>query len=336
MQIRPETLESNLSQSLLPVYIVTGDETLIVEEACAAIISAAKAQGYIERKILDVVAGFDWSALFVIAGTGSLFAEREMIDLRIPSKKFDKATSTALRSYLDNPPEDVMLLIRTQKLDGRQKSNAWYKAIDKMGGVVTVWPVDAAHLPQWIVGRARKLNMQLERDAVSFLANRTEGNLLALHQELDKLKLWSGSTVITLAEVQKSVADSAHFDAFELINATLQGRGKRVIRILHTLEHEGIAPLAILGAFKRQIDAILHGSKMRLPREAQQSIDAARRRLSDVQLKHFIAETSLLDQQVKGMLTGDIWQSLERLLLEVAGYKTTPRLSLTHQFMKRW
>lgn len=334
MQIRPEALESNLAQSLLPVYMVTGDETLIVEEACAAIISAAKEQGYSERKVLDVTTGFDWSALFVIAGTGSLFSEREMIDLRIPAKKFDKTTSAALRSYLEDLPADVLLLIRTQRLDSKQKSNAWYKAIDKKGGVVTAWPVDAAHLPQWITGRANKLDLKLERDAIGFLANRTEGNLLALHQELDKLKLWSGGTTITLAEVQKSVADSAHFDAFELMNATLQGKGKRVIRILHTLEHEGVAPLAILGAFKRQIDAVLHGSKMRLPREAQQSIDSARHRMSDTRLLYFVAETSLLDQQVKGMLKGDIWQSLERLLLEVAGFKTTPDLSATQHLLK--
>ena len=334
MQIRPEALESDLSRSLLPVYMVAGDETLIVEEACAAILKSAKEQGYSERKILDVTTGFDWSALFVIAGTGSLFAEREIIDLRIPAKKFDKTTSAALRSYLEDLPADVLLLIRTQRLDNKQKSTAWYKAIDKMGGVVTVWPVDAAHLPQWLAQRARRLNMKIERDAIGFLANRTEGNLLALHQELDKLKLWSGSATITLADVQKSVADSAHFDAFELMNATLQGRAKRVIRILHTLEHEGIAPLAILGAFKRQIDAVLHGSKMRLPREAQQSIDSARRRLSDTQLQHFAAETSLLDQQVKGMLMGDIWQSLERLLLGVAGFESTPELSATQHLLK--
>ncbi len=334
MQIRPEALEKHLSQSLLPVYMISGDETLIVEEACTAIIETAKKQGYSERKILDVGTGFDWSALFVIAGTGSLFAEREMIDLRIPANKFDKGTSTALRSYLEDLPADVLLLIRTQRLDGRQKSNAWYKSIDKMGGIVTVWPVDAAQLPRWIASRARILNMQLDRDAIGFLANRNEGNLLALHQELDKLKLWAGSATITLADVQRSVTDSAHFDAFEVVNAALQGRGKRVIRILHTLEHEGIAPLAVLGAFKRQIDAVSHGSKTRLPREAQQSIDAAKRRLSSAQLQHFTAEASLLDQQVKGMLTGDVWISLERLLLQVAGFKTTPDLNDTQDYLR--
>ncbi|MBV1905828.1 MAG: DNA polymerase III subunit delta [Pseudomonadales bacterium] len=335
MQIRQEALGKNLQGSLLPVYMVSGGETLIIEEACTAIIAAAERQGHTERKILDVVAGFDWSELFVVAGTGSLFAEREIIDLRIPAKKFDKSVSQALCAYLDDLPSDVLLLIRTERLEARQKRTAWYKAIDRAGGIVTVWPIDGSHLPQWIAERARHLKLDIDRDVINFLANRNEGNLLALHQELEKLKLWSEDGKISLEDVQASVADSAHYDVFEVVNAALQGRAKRVVRILRTLELEGVAPLAILGAFSRQITTVLHGSKARLPREAEQSIQAARRRLSHAQLHKFAAEISLLDQQVKGMLLGNVWESLERLLLELAGSASTPGLGATQGILRR-
>ena len=156
MQVKPEALRARLEKGLSPIYLVSGDETLLVEEACDAILGAARRQGYSERRVVHVESGFNWGELIAEAASQSLFAERKVIDLRPPANKFDRKASDILREYAAAQHEDVLLLIRTGRLEGRQRSSAWFKALDKAGAIVLVWPVGVRELPQLVGGAAAR------------------------------------------------------------------------------------------------------------------------------------------------------------------------------------
>ena len=315
MQLKPENLRAKLAGELAPIYLVAGDETLIVEEACDAVLSAARRQGYSERRVLHVEPGFDWSELAGEAANQSLFAERRIIDLRPPANKFDRKASDAIRAYTAAPPEDVLLLIRTGRLDGRQRSSAWFKAIDKAGVAVLVWPVGVRELPQWLAARLRSAGLQLNKEAFAYLRDRVEGNLLAAVQEIEKIKLLDLPQPINAAAIAAAVEDVSHYDAFELIDAAFAGEAKRVRQVLRTLREEGVAIMAVLGVLASQLRRIDSGAWM--PNHRRSLVARFKRRAGGVEA--VLAELALIDQQVKGVIFGDPWLSLERLLLRHCG-----------------
>ena len=315
MQIKPEKLRERLDRGLASVHLVAGEETLLVEEACEAILGAARRQGYSERRVMHVEAGFDWAELAGEAASLSLFAERRIIDLRPAANKFDRKASDALRAYVAAPPDDVLLLIRTGRLDGRQRSSAWFKAIDKAGLVVLVWPVGPRQLPQWLAGRLRDAGLKLNKEAFSYLSERVEGNLLAAVQEIEKIKLLDLPQPIDAAAIAAAVEDVSHFDAFELIDTALAGDAKRLRHVQHCLREEGVAIMAVLGALTSQLRRIDAGAWM--PPHRQRLAARFKRRVGAID--GLLAELALIDQQVKGVIFGDPWLSLERVLLRQCG-----------------
>ncbi|RMG38845.1 MAG: DNA polymerase III subunit delta, partial [Gammaproteobacteria bacterium] len=175
MRLRVEQLEAHLKKSLLPAYLVTGDEPLQLGEACDAIRSAARTAGHDNREVMEAGAGFDWNRLGAEAASFSLFAEKKIIDLRIPNGKPGREGGKALVGYCENPPSDTLLLLTLPKLERAQQSAKWLKAIDSLGAVIQVWPVEARQLPQWLERRMHQAGLQPTREAVQLLAERVEG-----------------------------------------------------------------------------------------------------------------------------------------------------------------
>lgn len=315
MQIKAERLGSKLKEGLAPVHLVAGEETLLVEEACESILDAARSQGYAERRVMHVEPGFDWSELAGEAASQSLFAERRIIDLRPPANRFDRKASEALRAYVASPTEDVLLLIRTGRLDGRQRASAWFKAIDKAGMVVLVWPVGPRELPQWLQGRLRAAGLVLDKEAFAYLRDRVEGNLLAAAQEIEKIKLLDLPQPVDAAAIAAAVEDVSHYDAFGLIDAVFAGDAKRLRHVQRTLREEGVAIMAVLSALASQLRRIDSGGWM--PPHRQRLVAQFKRRVRSV--NGLLAELTLIDQQVKGVIFGDPWLSLERVLLRSCG-----------------
>ncbi len=311
MQVKPEALRARLEKGLSPIYLVSGDETLLVEEACDAILAAARRQGYSERRVVHVEGGFNWGELIAEAASQSLFAERKVIDLRPPANKIDRKASDILREYAAAQHEDVLLLIRTGRLEGRQRSSAWFKALDKAGTIVLIWPVGVRELPRWLTARLRDAGLELSREAFAYLAERVEGNLLAAVQEIEKLKLLDLRQPIDARSIAAAVEDTAHYDAYELIDAAFAGDAKRVRRVQHTLREEGVAIMALLGAFASQLRRLESGGWM--PAHRRSAAADFKRRIGGVE--SMLAELAIIDQQVKGTVLGDPWLSLERLLL---------------------
>ncbi len=324
MQVKAEDLSSQLSARLMPLYLISGDETLLVEEACDAVIAAARAQGFSERSVHYVETGFHWHDLTHDAASLSLFAERKILDVRIPLKKFDREGSDALREWADNiatqSQQDTILLLRTGRLEARQRNSAWFKALDKVGSITLIWPMSPGQLPRWLNTRARQAEVSFAGDALQYLADRVEGNLLAAAQELDKLTLLALPQPITLDALIATLEDTSRFNSFDLLDAMMGGEPARVVKIMHSLRDEGVALFAILGALTSQLRRM--DSPRGLPPARQRLLQQFAQRIKNPGM--VLAECAVIDQQGKGQLVGDAWISLENLLLRLAGVKQMP------------
>ena len=322
MQIKANQLAKHLQDGrLASVYLVAGDEQLLVDEACDEIFAAAKRLGFDERTTFEAAPRAAWKPLFAAAANMSLFASKRLLDVRIPARGLDRAGSDALRGYLAAPLPDTLLVCRAVGLEWRQRSSAWYKALDKAGVLLPIWPVSLRELPRWLDDRCKRHGLTLARDAIDALADRVEGNLLAAHQEIEKLKLLQPSGTVSAEDVAEAVGDSAHFDTFALIDAAFAGQGARVRKMLTALRLQGAVVFMVLGALTNQLQRareLSTGGKPRLARNRQQLVAGAVRRLGMQGIDGIIRECALLDMQAKGMLRGDAWQSLERILLAVA------------------
>lgn len=322
MPIRLADLTRQLRSGLAPLYLVSGDETLLVEEACDDILHAARAAGFSERSVLFADGSFNWNDVLQDAASLSLFAERRIVDLRVSADKLGQDAAAVVSRYLEHPADDTLLLIRMPRLDWKEKSKAWFKAVDRHGVLLQIWPVGVRELPRWLSGRLERAGLMLEPDALELLAERIEGNLLAAVQEIEKLRLSGLEAPISAADLVTVLGDSARYDAFELIDATLEGDARRVSRMVRSLRQEGVAILSIVGALTSLLRRL--GDKGGMPPQRQRLVGGFLRRIgSPAAVERILAECALIDAQTKGQIPGDSWLTLEDLLLRLAGTRVT-------------
>ncbi len=333
MQVKFEQLNGHLSKGLAPVYFITGDEPLLQQEATDLIRLAAKNQGYDEREIFHADKTFDWNTLMQSADALSLFAQLRIFDVKMPSAKPGQAGAKILKEYCERLPEDTILIISAGKLEANSKNSAWVKALDKVGVVITLWPIDAQRLPGWIDQRMRERGMSAERDSVRLIADRVEGNLLAAAQEVDKLNLLFGEGQISADQINSAVADSARFDVFGLVDAALSGNVARVTRMMNGLKIEGIEPILVLWALSREIRSLasiafelssgqsLNNalSKARIWTNRKQIVSNAIKRNRPEKWQQLLAKCFEIDKSIKGMKIGKPWQELQELGVAMAG-----------------
>jgi len=337
MKLSPAQLGKHLQGPLAPVYVVSGDEHLLCQEACDAIRAACRQQDFSERQVLNVETGFDWGQLVEAGASLSLFAERRLLELRIPNGKPGDKGAAALLDYLARPAEDTVLLISLPKLDGNTQKSKWAKALidGKQVQFLQIWPVDAAQLPQWIRQRLSQAGLAADQEAVELIAARVEGNLLAAAQEIEKLKLLAEGGQITAATVQAAVADSARYDVFGLIDAALLGQPEHVLRMLDGLRGEGVEPLFIMTMLAREVRqlaniALLYSQGIPLDRAFSQARppiwDKRRPLVSKALQRHDVAgwqrlltSAQRIDEQIKGQAEGDPWVGLANLGLQISG-----------------
>ena len=316
MPLNVDQLDASLQRSLHGVYLISGEETLRVSEACDAVLRKAREQGFTERSIHHVETGFKWHDVVNDAASMSLFAERKVLDLRIPPTKFDKEASQILRDWADgkigNP--ETLLLIRTERLQPKQRSSAWFKALESKGAVVLIWPLGPRELPSWLDQRLKSRDLILERDALVALCERVEGNLLAAAQEVEKLALQNLVQPITQEVLLSCLEDTSRFNSFDLIDAAMAGQGERVSKIMASLREDKGSLFAVLGALTSQLRRL--GQTRGLPPARARTMEAFAR--SGPSAKALLAECALLDQQGKGQRIGDAWLGLEQLLLTMA------------------
>ena len=317
------------------MYLIFGDEPLQAEEACAMLRAAAREQGYAERITLHAGIGFDWNTLLQTSQNLSLFAERRLIELRIPNGKPGDAGSEALIAYAARPATDTTLLIITPKLDSATQKTKWFTALEQAAVLIQIWPISAAQLPAWIVQRMRAKGMQVNSEAAALLAERVEGNLLAAAQDIEKLYLLYGAAAIDVDNITAAVADSARFDVYELVDTALQGDAVRTARILNGLRTEGVEPTLVLWALARELRglaSIAYACQSGLGMEqalAKHKVwdkrkPLVKQALTRHKLPHWQRQVRLagrIDKIIKGIRAGNVWDELLQLSLATAGVR---------------
>ena len=346
MKIYLDKLAEHLKKNkdkLSPVYLISGDEPLQLNEACDLIRKNTRQHDYTEREVFHVDAKFDWQALITSANTLSLFSDKRLLELRIPSGKPGAEGSKALIQYIEHLPEDTILLIISGKIDPQSQKSKWYTQLDKIGLTCQVWPVDSNNMPNWIAQRMKANGLNPTAEAVSLLAERVEGNLLAAHQEIQKLSLLFNKKDIDVDDVLSAVANNARYTVFELADSSLAGDIKRSSRILYGLRAEGQEPILVLWALTREIrnlcqmsadcanghniDSVLQKHRVwdkrkALFRQCLQSQKAPR-------WQNLLLKAGSIDKIIKGAETGNSWDELLQLCFQVAninppGRKLTP------------
>lgn len=333
MKLRPDQLEDHAHRNLLPVYLVSGDVPLIQQEVCDELRIAAKTQGYTEKEVFSAEKGFDWNNLLQSASSISLFGEKKIIELRIPSGKPGDTGSKAIQAYLANPsPENILLLI-TGKLDSGMQRSKWFKSIDKIGAFIQIWPVDAKQLPRWIHQRMHAAGLEPERQAAQILAEKVEGNLLAASQEIEKLQILKGSGPVSVEDIQHSVSSSARYDVFSLVDSALEGNAPRSLTILSRLKDEGTDATVVLWAFARELRTLyamtLQKEKgiavgrilqeYRIWQNRKGPVEACLNRQNSLLLGQLIQQAADVDHRIKGLKKASPWDGLRDIALNLSG-----------------
>jgi DNA polymerase III subunit delta len=304
-----DALGAQLAQQLLPAYLISGDEPLLVEEAADAVRARARAAGFTEREVFFIERSSSvWEAVQQTARARSLFAARRMVEIRLPSGRPGSAGAAALLRLLEAAGDELLMLVITEKLEREAQGSEWVQALQSRGAWVSVWPVDRTRLPQWLRARFRDVGLEADEEAIALLSMRCEGNLLAARQEVDKLALLlPRGARVGLSEAVSGSADSARFDVFRLGEAVRAGEAARALRVLSGLYAEGTEPVLVLWSLVRE----LHGAQ------------GAGRRLPFARLA---ARASRADRMAKGLLVGEVWDELALLAVELTGQRTLPLL----------
>jgi DNA polymerase-3 subunit delta len=327
MRVSTDQLARTLEKKLAPVWLVIGDQPLLVGEAADAIRARARAEGYTGRDLFFVDRNFDWSELLASAQSLSLFAERRIIELKMPTPRPGKDGGTVLAQLVTDPAPDTLLLVVTGRPERDTWSSAWFKAFEKNGVVVRSWPVEIGQLPQWIIARAGRHGLTIEPDGAQLLAERVEGNLLAAHQEIEKLALLHAGGTVSVDDVLAAVANSARYDVYQLGEAALDGDAERSLRILDGLRAEGAEPALVLWALCRDLRALAEaradpgaapGYGHQAERRAALLERALRRTVGQPLGPHFIAAGGV-DRQIKGLGQGNPWTGLTALVAAFSG-----------------
>jgi DNA polymerase III subunit delta len=332
VKVRNDQLAGQLQRKLAPLYLISGDEPLQMQEAADEVRAAARSQGFTEREVLDPVSGFDWSALNAAAESLSLFGDRRLLELRLNSAKVGTEGGKALSAYAERPPEDTLLLITLPKMERAQSNSKWLKCLEQSGVVVQIWPVEGNRLPPWIEQRLRRAGLVPEPGVVEMLADRVEGNLLAASQEIEKLLLQYGPGIISQERLLESVADSARFDVFGLVDTLLTGEAGKGLRMLQGLRAEGVAPPVVLWALSREIRSLAQMThEVEQGRQADQVMGThrvwdkrkplVRRGLQrrSALWRQLLSICARADRAIKGLEPLDPWLLFEELVLGMAG-----------------
>lgn len=322
MKIQANQLSSHLKNSLAPCYLVTGDEHLLVGEALDAIRKTARERGFNSRELHIATTGFDWPQLVASTSNLSLFAEQRIIELRLPTGKPGRAGGQTIIDLVEQAGPELLFIVTGPKLDKGSSASKWAKALDRKGVSMPIWPIGVRELPGWIASRMRAAGLQPDGEAVTLVADRVEGNLLAARQEIEKLCLLLGEGPVSVADVSAAVADSSRYDVYKLTDAALAGDARRAVKILGGLRAEGVEPVIVMWALTRELrtlatldDVIRQGGdlggamqKSGVWRNRQGLVRSCVGRHQHGDFHKMLKVTGRADAAAKGQRAGDPWQ----------------------------
>ncbi len=331
MKLTSDSLATHLAERLLPAYLVSGDEPLLAAEAADAVRARARGAGFTEREVHFIERAAEWNEVRASAANLSLFGARRVVEIRLTSGRPGAAGNATLVALLEARDPDTLFLILTPRLDRDAQGADWVRSVEAHGAWVQIWPVDSHRLVAWLKGRCRRMKLDASDEALELLAARTEGNLLAAHQELTKLALLAPEGRVTPDTVLASVADSARFDVFGLGEAVLVGEAARALRVLAGLRAEGTEPTLVLWALSRALrDVWSARGGERLPAWQQRhraALEQALRRASRLPFTALAQRAARVDRMIKGRVAGDAWDELALLAADICGQPPGPGLT---------
>lgn len=336
MQLRVDALEGHLAKSLAPLYVIASDEHLLALEAADKIRRTARSQGYTERDVLTVERSFKWGELLAANQALSLFGDKKLIELRIPTGKPGKDGGAALQAYAKDLSPDNLTLITLPKLDWQTAKAAWVASLQQAAVYIEIPAIERAQLPAWIGTRLAAQGQSADRQSLDFIADRVEGNLLAAHQEIQKLGLLHEPGKLSFEQIHDAVLNVARYDVFKLSEAMLSGDPARLVRMLEGLKGEGEALPLVLWAVAEEIRTLLklkagmaQGRPLgmllkeyRIWGPKERMMEPALRRISLATLEGALREAAQVDKMIKGLrakaFAGDAWDAMLQLALKVA------------------
>lgn len=343
MLLRPEQLAGHLKRTLAPAYLVSGDEPLLIQEACDAIRGKARSVGFSERVLFQADdKSFDWQQVFAEANALSLFANKRILEVRLGSVKPGDAGGKVIAACCTAPAADNLLILIAPKLDKATLNNKWAKAVSAVGVVLQVWPVSAEQMPRWIGSRLQRAGIRADSAAVKILAERVEGNLLAAVQEIEKLSLLAPAGGLDGDTMAALVTNSARYDVFALIDRALAGDGAASARILRGLRGEDTEPTLLLWALTRELRTLIEVAesaangegvdsalaRLRVSDKRKPLVHKALRRLKTAKLWILLRQAGAIDRSIKGLRKASVWDELTALTLAFAGTDTLAANSL--------
>ena len=331
MRIDSEQLAQHLARGIKPLYTIVGDEMLLALEAADKLRATAITQGFDERRVLIAESDFDWGELAMLGSSMSLFAPKRVLDLRIPTGKPGKEGSEALQKLAARLPDDTIVMISLPGLDRQAKASKWFEALDGAGVTVHAAAVKEPRLTGWLTERLAGQKQTADARTLEFLVSRTEGNLMAAFQELQKLALLFPAGTLPFDDVKNAVLDVARYDVFEIGPALLKGERAHFVRMMDGLQGEGVAAPLVLWAIAEEARAM---AKVRAALDAGQPLaqamrdarvwgprqdlmPATLRRLTSAQLLAVLNRAAMADRMIKGLASGDVWDALMQLGLEL-------------------
>jgi DNA polymerase-3 subunit delta len=322
-------LDSHLNRSLAKVYLVAGDEPLLVDEALEQVRAAAMRAGFSSRELHTADRSFKWVDLLAGADNLSLFATRKIVEIRLATPKPGDDGSETIAALCERDDPDTLVIVAVGEKLGQASRSTWVKAIEQHGAVVEIWPIERGELPRWIQQRAAAVKLKLTPGAAQSLAERVEGNLLAADQEIKRLALTAAGREIDEAEVLEFVANNSRFDVFALADAVLAGETGRTFKILSGLRAEGVHPVQISWVLNRDISllsrleyAVRHGDNLEgalmrsgVWQRRQPLVKMALAKFKAARLKALLAEAARVDAALKGVFPAEPWTTLTDLLV---------------------
>lgn len=333
MKLPSQQLESHLTKNLARIYIVSGDDLLLTQEAIQLIRDVAKKNGYHERTKITVESGGDWiKSLYTDTHSLSLFSEKKIVEIDFCTAKFNANVGKTLHEYIENLPAHLLLIIHTEKVDRKTEQTAWYQALEKLSVCIAIWPIQSAQLPAWLMQRAQKINLKISKETAERIALHTEGNLLSAAQEIEKLSLLQSPDQ---QSIEDAITDNARFDIFDLVDCALLGDAQRSLRILNNLASEDIDPVLILWALTRELRTLADMqkalkenssfstlfSKFRVWEKRQNAVRHFLKCHSEKNCWAMLLDAAQIDRMIKGAAIGNVWDELERLVLKITNIK---------------
>ena len=333
MQLKNQELAAHLRSNLLCSYIFHGGEPLLIEDSVSLFRKASQQQGFDERLVFSMEAGFDWSKFSSEFDSLSLFSEKKVIELRLPTGKPGVKGAEIITDIVSQSIDDTILVIICGKLEAGTKNSKWIKQVNQLGVNVEHYAIASHQLLAWINQRARQYQLTIDADASRLLAYYLEGNLLAIDQELKKFSLFSQQQTVTVEDIKKGVEDSARFNLYSFVDTALAGHLRRALRMLSSLKTEGTEPVLINWALSREtrqlvemaadldrgnsIKTVLKNHRVWSNRAS--IVEAALKRLKLSQLQQVHQRLAYLDRMIKGRastsMKTNVWTEYEQIIM---------------------